>query len=71
MNTTATQDWPQPRTIKVFLDNPVWDAHSKWWMVPMHVIQSLFVCTYDTDEEQFYDHLEIIEKTHPECVFVY
>lgn len=58
-------DWPQPRTIKVFNDHPEWWTRDKWFMLPAPLLTTLYVCTYDSDEEQFQEHLTWIENNHP------
>lgn len=69
---TDPDDWWK---VKVFRDDPVWDAHEKWWMVPMHRINELFVCEYEvctgsrpTEERSA---IKAIRQKHPGCVLVY
>jgi hypothetical protein len=64
--------------VRVFRDDPRWEGRAKAWMLPMHVMQELFVCSYDlaTDEDGDYcgswkDDSEYLEHEHPGCVFVY
>ncbi len=67
------RDWPnladgETQTVRVFRDDPTWDAHEKWWMVPTHLANALYVCAYECDD---FRQVAWIEKQHPGCVLVY
>ena len=59
------------RRVTVFRDHATWDAHEKWWMVPLYLANELFVARYDCNEDCFQQHLAWIEREHPGCVYVY
>lgn len=60
-------------TVRVFTDDPCWDTHEKWWMVPMHVIQRFHVMTYTCTEQpcEVAGCVREIRAAHPGCVLVY
>lgn len=62
-----------PTVIRVFKDDPAWDLHSKWWMLPMHRIQELYVATYECDHDELPSPGELahIRRLHPDCVLVH
>jgi len=62
-------------TIKVFRDDPAWDAHEKWWMIPSWKLNELYIGTYirrgygPTTEAS--STVKAIREQHPGCVLVY
>ena len=69
---------PISASVKVYRDSPRFDTVAKYWMLPLYVLQELYVATYDlaTDEDGDYcgdwskDSAMLLER-HPDCVFVY
>jgi hypothetical protein len=35
------------RTIHVYQDSPVWDQYDRWFKVPLHTLDMLYVTTYE------------------------
>jgi hypothetical protein len=69
---------PVSTTIKVYRDSPRFETVAKYWMLPLHVLKELYVCTVDlpTDEDGDYcgdwskDSAMLLVQ-YPGCVFVY
>lgn len=63
--------------VDVFKDDPIFEQHEKWWMVPMHLLQPLFVARYDLPLDEYGDvidperQVEFIRNRHPNCLLVY
>ena len=68
--------WYITRVI-VYREDPVWDQHTKWFMVPKHILDGLYVCTYtlgldeDGDAIQPAEQVASIREEHPDCVLIY
>lgn len=61
-------------TIMVFADSPEWDKpHEKWFMLPAHVLDSLYIATYEMDHDElpFPEDIAYVKQRHPGCVYVY
>lgn len=77
--TGRLRDVPTGLTVRVYRDDPTWDRHSAWFLVPHWILNELYVCTYDlakdpTNPECPADPLrdiEYIEAQHSGCVFIY
>lgn len=70
--------YPISSQIDVYQDDPKWDQHTKWFMLPMHVLKELFVCRYELPVDEDGDYCgdwkqdsEFLLNKHPSCVFVY
>ncbi len=65
------------RTVDVFLENPEWDKHTRWFMLPMHMIRQLHVARFFVDVAVEDDYsaristLNKIEKQYPSHVYVH
>lgn len=62
-------------TVHVYKDSPEWDRHTKWFMLPAHLLRELYVATYDyysfrkPSEES--STVKRLRSQHPDCVFIY
>lgn len=59
------------RKIHVFKDDPEWDKHAKWFMLPKEKLEDLHIASYECDEDDFHAAKSFIEIQHKDCVFVY
>lgn len=61
--------------IKVFRDDPTWDTHRKWFMVPSWKLNELYVATYVRrgygPPTEASTTVRDIRRLHPGCVLVY
>lgn len=62
-----------PTTITVYKDHPAWDKYNKWWMIPLSLLNELFIAKYecDHDERPTHEDIAFVEKQHPGCVYIY
>jgi hypothetical protein len=61
----------QPRDvvgIKAFKESDVWGHHDKWWTVPSHILQDLYLGTWETEEFPTPQQLEYIRGQYRESV---
>lgn len=55
--------------VRVFRDHPGWDRHEKWWMMPVALLEELFVASYLVETP---GELRWLEREYGEgYVFVY
>ena len=77
MTAEATQVAIQrTRTIGVYLDDPVWDRHARWFNVPIPDLERLWVAKYivsgdPTDRDVELAATQIREMHNPGVVLIY
>lgn len=62
--------------IDVYNESPAWDSVDRWWKLPAHVLEELFVARYvitgeSVDIEDVRRHAREVAKLHPGCVLVH
>lgn len=62
-----------PATIKVFREDPMWDADVKWFKHPLHRLEELYVATYEMGHDELPTQADIdyVRALHPNCVLLY
>ena len=67
---------PEPFTIDVYRDDPIWDCGKRWFQLPLHELARLFVARYEIQGESVcvadvHRHAAELRAQHPDCVFVH
>lgn len=47
---SAQAEQKDPRKIKVFKEHPAWEGERKWFMLPAHLLNSLYLGSWYTDD---------------------
>lgn len=70
--------YPIGDRVDVYRDSELWAKHTAWFTLPLHKLQSLFVCRYnlpvDTDGDYCGDWAadsDFLLGSHPDCIFIY
>jgi hypothetical protein len=62
-------------TVKVFREHERWGDCELWFMMPAHLLNELYVCTYEVRRDcrptEASKCIRWIRKEHPDCVLVY
>lgn len=63
----------KPQTISVYKDSPAFDTVERWWMLPAHVLNPLYVCTYEVhcDDWDIEHAAAKVREMHPDDVLMY
>lgn len=57
-------------TIHVYRDHERWATCAKWFMLPDHLLKSLYVASYECNLYDAKLAREELETIHPNCVFI-